>query len=288
MRIAHLLIAHKNPAQLARLLSAMQHEHFDFYIHLDQKVDTADFRHLARRDRVHFIKNRVSVNWAGYSMLKAIFNSMEEIIDSGIDYSFINLMSAQDYPIKSAQRIYEYLNAHEGACFMACSLPDKEAWWKAATARITTYHFVDYSFKGRYLVQRLMNRMLPARTFPLSAKLYGSSDASWWTMSLACARYVVDYVKTDKKLARFMKFTWGSDEFLLPTLVMNSPFSPQVINDNLRYIDWSEGNARPKTLDITDLDALMRSDKLIARKFDTDVDRAVLDKIDAHLTAKPV
>jgi hypothetical protein len=65
---------------------------------------------------------------------------------------------------------------------------------------------------------------------------------------------------------------------------MSSELAPTVVNDNLRYIDWSRG-ARPAVLGMADLEALRRSPKLFARKFDVTVDRQVLDAIDRELLA---
>ena len=60
---------------------------------------------------------------------------------------------------------------------------------------------------------------------------------------------------------------------------MNSKYKVSVINNNLRYIDWSEGNNSPKTLSIKDINQILKSDKLIARKFDIDIDKEILQTL---------
>ncbi len=80
-----------------------------------------------------------------------------------------------------------------------------------------------------------------------------------------------------------MKYTWGADEFLIPTIVMNSPFAEKTLNDNLRYIDWSEGGSNPKVFTVKDFTALKNSDKLIARKFDCLLDCEILNAIDQEI-----
>lgn len=81
-------------------------------------------------------------------------------------------------------------------------------------------------------------------------------------------------------MRKFLKFCWGTDEFVIATMIMNSPFKDQVVNDNLRYIDWSEGNANPKILGLEDFDPILSSNMLFARKFDEHHDREILDKLD--------
>ena len=86
---------------------------------------------------------------------------------------------------------------------------------------------------------------MPYRQFPLDLNLYGSSDSSWWVISAGAAKYLVNFVESNPKLNRFMQFTWGADEFLIATVLMNSPFKDKIANNNLRYIDWSEGGTHP-------------------------------------------
>lgn len=283
MRVAHLITAYKNPSQLERLIRTMNHDNFDFYIHLDGHVRMTEYAFLEKLDRVYFIKNRIKVIWGGYSFTQAIINSIVEIMNTGIDYSFINLMSSQDYPIKPIRQFYTYLKEHEGCSFVSYALPDEEVWWEEIKPRIFTYNFNDYKFKGKYFIQRLLNQIMPERKFPLPVKLYGSSCATWWTLSTVCAQYIVDFMNTNKKLANFMAYTWGSDEYLIPTLLMNSPHKHSIVNNNLRYIDWSQGGARPKILTMNDFELLKQSTHFLARKFDPDVDSGILDKIDEYI-----
>ena len=84
-------------------------------------------------------------------------------------------------------------------------------------------------------------------------------------------------------MVNFLKFTWGSDEFIIPTILMNSPYQNKIINENYRYIDWSEGNVSPKTLTIGDYDKIINSDDLFARKFDMDIDKEILYKLNEHI-----
>lgn len=65
MRIANIIAAHKNPLQVERLITAMYHPNFDFYIHLDKKIDIEPFLYLEERSQVEFIKNRILCNWGG-------------------------------------------------------------------------------------------------------------------------------------------------------------------------------------------------------------------------------
>jgi hypothetical protein len=123
---------------------------------------------------------------------------------------------------------------------------------------------------------------MPQRKFPLDVKLYGSSNSSWWILSFDAAEYLINFIDENVKLNRFMQYTWGPDEFLISTILLNSPFRERIINNNLRYIDWSKGGAHPKILSKDDLQNLIKTDKFFARKFDINIDPDILDLIDRH------
>ena len=282
MKLAHIIMAYKEPSQIARLIERLSHPDCDIYIHLDRKIPFEPFRFLSELPRVHFIKNRILCNWGGFSFITATIESMREVLTSG-PYDMLNLLSGQDYPIKSVNEIYSYFKENQDKVFTIYELEDSDVWWQHATTRFEQYHFTDLRFKGRYILQGLLNKFLPKRTFPLPYVLYGSSNSTWWTMNRPSVQYIIDSIDTLPSLKRFMRYTWAADEFLFPTLLKNSSFSNMLTNDNKRFIRWNKGQANPKVLGKADFESLATSDHLFARKFDINVDADILDMIDRNL-----
>ena len=278
MRIACIIMAHKQPRQIERLMKKFEHLPFDFYIHLDKKTDLQPFLYLAEMPRVQFIQQRVAVRWASAGFVKALLLSMKAILGGGQPYDFISIMSGQDYPIKPVSVLYDRLEKNRDKNFLCYE--EGGEWWRHAITRIKQYHFTDFGFPGRYRLQFLMNAILPERKFPLPYTLYGGPRAMCMSLSTDCAKYVVEFIESDKRLQRFIRYTWGSDEFLIPTIILNSGFRDSVVNDNFYYIDWSGGGSSPKVFTAKDYDALRSSGKLLARKFDIEKDAAVLDMLD--------
>lgn len=287
MKIAHLIMAYKNSGQVERMIKAMDHPNFHFYIHLDLKIDIKEFEYLKQIERVTFISNRVLCNWGGFSFVRAIISSLSEILQKNEAYDFINLMSGQDYLIKPAEDLYEHYTKNPGKCFISYDQDPNALWWKDAASRAELYHFTDLNFKGKYFIQSIFNKYLPKRSFPLSIPLYGSSDSSWWTIPSDCAAYIVDFMKNNPRLERFMQYTWGSDEFIIATIIMNSPFKDNVINNNLRFISWESGRPNPRILTDNDFELIKQSDKFYARKFDNRVNVEILDLLDEFIGVKP-
>ncbi len=287
MRIANVIYAYKDPELVKRLILAMEHKNFDFYVHLDKKSDLHPFRDLADLPNTQFVSRRALMHWGGFSFVRALVNSMEEILNSGKEYDFVNLMTGQDYPIKTADYIHDFFSNNIGKSFITYETPPS-IWWGQSMRRFRQYHMTDYSFKGRTRIEQFLTAILPALSFPLPYKLYGGPCASYWTISMDAAKYLYEFLKNNLslKLRMFFKHTWAPDEFLMSTIIMNSPYRDAVVNNNQRYIDWTTGGSHPKIVTKGDIHKLERSGRLFARKFDLKIDSDILDLIDTHLLGR--
>jgi len=280
MKLAHLLLTHSQPDQVARLVKKLSYGDAHFYIHVDSKTEIAPFLSIGEMPIVFFIKKRVKVSWAGYSIVQATLNGFEEIVASGVQYDYINLLSGQDYPIKPMPHIHNFLAGNPGKIFMhSLSVTDE---WQEAIPRFTRYHLLNYNFKGKYFIERLANAVLPARKLPEQMKLMGRSQ--WFTASRTAIVYILDHIKNHPETVRVFKNSWAPDESIFQTILYNSPHKKDMVNDNLLYVDWSAGGASPKVMTMDDAEKLRQSDKLFARKFSVVTDAKILDYIDSITT----
>ncbi|WP_175404141.1 beta-1,6-N-acetylglucosaminyltransferase [Mucilaginibacter sp. PPCGB 2223] len=276
MKFAILIVTYTSAKQTRRLIECLNNGDFDFYIHVDKKVDIQTHRDLFDIPNVYFIEDRIDIKWAGYTTVQAALSCIRQVVASGIKYDFLNLVTGQDYPIKPAAYISDFLQQNTGSEFML--FQDFETDWTEAKARVDRYHFTDLGFKGRHRLEKIVNFFTFKRKLPVDMHLYGKE--TFWTLSLDCAAYVANYIDGNKKLSRFLRYTWGSDEFIFQSIIMNSDFKDRVVNKNYRYIDWPPGSARPKVLLTEDYDRIMASDSLFGRKFDINTDEHILDLLD--------
>ncbi|GAC1426704.1 MAG: beta-1,6-N-acetylglucosaminyltransferase [Chitinophagaceae bacterium] len=281
MKVAHLIITYTNPLQTERMILQMQHPDFDFYIHVDKKIDISSHLFLESIPNVYLIRDRIKVIWGGYNTVAAIIRSVKEIFQTGKQYDYIHLMSGQDYPIKPASRIHDFFSANQGKEFL--EFEHFDLWADEAYPRIREYHLTNYNFPGRYYLQRAMNKFLPARKSPLPVEYYGSS--MFWALTSNCLKYILDLIEKNNKLRRFMQLTWGADEFIFQTLVLNSSFKKNVVNDNLLFLDRDKGAPHPNIITLNHFQTLCNSPKLFARKFDSSSDSVVLDTLDQHFSS---
>src|SRR5579863_370536 len=193
MRVACIIMAHKGPQQIERFIKKFNELPFDFYIHIDKKINIQPFEYLADLPQVHFITDRVFVRWASYSYIVAILHSLKQVLGSQTKYDFISIMSGQDYPIKPVTGFYNAIEKNPGRNFICYD--EGNEWWAHAISRINKYHFTNFGFPGRYRLQFLINALLPVRKFPLPYKLYGGPRAMCMTLSDECANYVLDFIE---------------------------------------------------------------------------------------------
>lgn len=279
MRIAHLILTHGTAQQLDRLIERISYADDLIFIHVDLKTDIALYKHLFNKPNIHFIKNRIKVYWGTYSIVRATLNSLEEIIASNEAFDYLNLLSGQDYPLKPNKDIHEFLELNRGKAFM--EFYDVYTEWQEAIPRIEKYYLTAYHFKGKYFVEKILNRFFSPKKTPYDFVPVGRSQ--WFTITRDQVNYIYDYSREHRKLIQFFKLTWGSDELFFQTILYNSVYKKDMVNNNLRLIDWSEKKSSPKTFTLKDADTLSQSDKSYARKFNIQVDSKILDYLDKHL-----
>lgn len=284
MKLAYLVIAHRNLPQVARLVGRLAHGDAAFYVHVDRKVPDADYRALADALTPYsavLIEPRVDVMWGGYSLVRATLAGLATALRSGCDFDYVHLLSGQDYPLVDANTIIERLGVQSGREFFdGCELSPRG--WKDALYRYERYHLHDTIRPGALcnVLETAANALLPNRTPPRGYTIHAGEQ--WWSMTAACARYVVEFVRNNRDVVDFFRWTECPDEMFFHTIVLNSRFGGNVLNDNLRYVDWSDRGKHPKTLTLEDFPRLVASGKLFARKFDSSVDAVILDHLDDH------
>ena len=282
MKVVHLIMAHNLPLpeQMARFINRLRHPDAIIYVHMDLKFDVTSFKqYFAQYPDVRFIKNREKVYWAGYSMIQATVSSFKEILEEQKDFDYLNLLSGQDYLLKPIQEFHHFLEQHPGKAFMHTL--DVKTEWQEAIGRVEEYHLNSFRFPGKYVLQQFLNKIMPKRTMPGNMIAVGRSQ--WFTLSRKHIKYIVEELARNKELVRFFKLSWAPDEMIFQTILYNSPFRTDMVNDNLRYIDWSEGNKNPKTFTSEDFEPIMQSGKFFARKFSSSHDVKILDLIDQQL-----
>ena len=103
-------------------------------------------------------------------------------------------------------------------------------------------------------------------------------------MPMNVIEYINNFIRQNTKFVNFYHHVFIPDEMFFQTILMNSPFSNQVENNPIHYINWNPKRyPLPVVFGKEDFDAIKNSNKLFARKFDMNFDSEILDLIDNEI-----
>ena len=279
--LAYLLLAYKNLDQLVRLVTTLDTGRSVFFVHVDKSTDRSawarELAALEERPSVRFVKPH-RCGWGGFGLVTAILWGIGTALDSDIGWEHLVLLSGQDYPIKPVARIQAFFEDHRDESFVEYFLLPRADWpGRGGMERIEDWH----RHVGKRLVHVHAARYRLRRSVPGGLRPY--QGGSNFALSTECARYVRDFAAENPRFSRFFRHTSNPDESFFQTILLNSPLAAKVVNDDLRYEEWTAGEAHPAILRAGDLPKLRRAEGLTARKFDTTVDAEILDLIDREI-----
>ncbi len=280
VRVAYIVLAHQLPSQLARLVGALDSSRATFLVHVNRRTGSRTYEQmregLARRENVRFIR-RHRLYWGGFGHVGATLEGIEELHRSRIPFDYAVLLTGQDYPIKSNDHIERVLAGSHANSFLAYDrLP---GGWENGMDRITYWHWRAIGRPRGWHLRLPLRRAFPSGFLP-----FGGS--SYWCLARPCVDYVRAFVLANPSFVRFFRHVDVPDEIFFHTILMNSELAETIVNDDLRYVDWTR-RPLPAVLGVGDLPSLAASTNLFARKFDVTVDADVLDRIDAELRTSP-
>jgi hypothetical protein len=309
LKIAYIISAYKYPDQLIRLVQRLNTPSSVFLVHVDRRTDNKLYRQMVSGldglTNVVFLK-RHRCHWGDFGHVRATLKGLAYLFNHKIDFDYLFLLTGQDYPIKSNAQIEALLQcAHDKEFISYYPFPNPS--WTATGGgmrRIELWHFrfigsLPFRFldafmqlpsarqirsKPKSAVYYLVNVFFNKRTFLEGMKPFGGPG--YWCITRACADFINTFVSHNSNYVKFFKFVDIPDESFFHSIILNSPFSHNVVNDNLRCIDISEGRG-PRIWRTTDFERLAQSKALIARKFDGSVDSEILDLIDSKLLGSP-
>lgn len=278
--IAYLVLVHRFPEQFKRLFKTI-HDPANFYlIHVDKNSGPeleADIRSfLAAYPNSEVLESKAAL-WGGYSLVDAELRGMARLLEMGQDWEvFINL-SGQDFPLKTQKYIKTFLAQRRGKEFIKAS--DQQQVRPDTMPRVQKYVFE--------LRDRMVRTVL-SRKFLEGATPYIGNQ--WMMVSRRFCQFVCHDARADRYKA-FYRNTFIADEGFFQTVMMNTAEHGDVIQDDMRMIDWipdGDIKLRPRTYTSEDAAALIASPNLFARKFDVEVDAGIFDILESHLAAQDI
>jgi len=113
MNIVYIILAHKLPEQVVRLVKKLNTSETTFFVHVDKKTPESSYREmteaLASFENVHFLK-RYAIYYGNYNHVRATLEGIRRLVELCIPFDYVVLITGQDYPIKSNRQIETFLH----------------------------------------------------------------------------------------------------------------------------------------------------------------------------------
>ena len=286
MTIAYLIMGHRNPGHIIRLMDSLRDSRSFFVIHIDQRADDsvhAPLRDYAAQNPDVFLTKRIRCYWGGFGIAHATIECVKMVVKMNRDFDYAILLSGQDYPIKSADHIVEFFQKNKGKEFIESFSLCKQNRWSDHGGYFEAMNRVQY---WTFFIRSRTFQVRLRRKFPLGWEPHGGSQ--WWCLSKECILYIEAFIRANPGFVRYFKHVFIPDECLFQTIISNSAFRDRIAGDHLRYIDTEHPNPdSPRTLEAGDFESLRRSPKMFARKFEPDRSKECLNRIDTELRGLP-
>lgn len=215
--------------QVKRLIKILYHEDHYFYIHVDIRQDYL-FRELLALEKqfpnIRLTRKRFCTIWGGASLLQMLLSSMRELLSSNWQWDFVINLSESDYPVKTGDKLVEFLTANKGKNFVKSHGREVQRFIQKQGLDKT---FVECDTH----MWRVGDRKLP-----WGIQIDGGSD---W---IALSREFVAYAASDEPdelvqgLRVVFNYTLLPAESFFHTVLKNSKFCHTYVDNNLHVTNW--------------------------------------------------
>jgi hypothetical protein len=266
MKIVYQITLYHKLDQFKWLLAALYNTDDYFIIHVDEHSPDAYRNDIVaicgNLPNVH-LQRSISVYWGGWSIVETQLQGISKAIKLWPNWDYFLNLSGQDYPLQKRDGISKYLAKLEGSSAVACNfMPDL-----AINIRWRTW-LQCVEFGNR------VHRLPIPRSDILFRKI-NWKGSGWHILSREFCEWLQSSPITDKWRLRCRRVMLP-DEFYFQNLIMDSPFRVSRRNDNGRFVLWEKNAARPRVLCRNDIERILKSGKIFARKFDNEVDADIL------------
>ncbi len=285
-RHAYLIMAHNEWGLLNVLLSLLDDERNDIYLHIDKKVKAWPQLYQPQRSALRFTPTRYDVRWGDVSQVYSEMALFKEAHRHG-PYQYYHKLSGVDLPIKSQDYIHRFFDGHEGREFIGFF--DRTDYIKADTERKRRryYFLMRWNFRCPFeprwkvvaaqLVRHAALKIQDALHFSRGNELTFRTGHNWVSLTEEAVSYLI---ANEKFINRRFAHTSCADEMYKQSLLISNPvFKARIFDlDNgirscMRFIDFKRASreqqrrGEPYTWQDEDADELLESEYLFARKF---------------------
>lgn len=265
MNQAWLIIAHNEFGILQRLVSLLDDERSDFFIHFDRKVKDLPVLNV-EKGRLYVLENRMDVRWGSVSQIAVELLLLKTALDNG-PYAHYHILSGTHLPLKPIGELLDFYNSHDGEEVMRCWADDPgDADFKLRRYHFPLDHYKYGSAKQRRLCQFTWQAVIKVQKVlgirHLKDEQFVKTD-NWISLSEAGGHYLVAH---KDKILRKYRWSFCGDEYFAASELKTSPTAFKIFDcQQLLYEEFQKDT--PRTFTLADYPDLQATGYLWARKF---------------------
>lgn len=266
MKHAWLIIAHNEFEILQRLVSALDDERCDIFIHIDKKVrDLPDI--LVSRSQLYFLQNRIDVRWGSFSQIECELALFQAAAQEG-PYDYYHVISGVTLPLKPFDEIDAFFQAAAGKSVLTGLCQDIPCQEMLKVRRYNLFlrnytsgnHLLrnasQFGWRSAIAIQRFLHiEANRGRTF------YKASN--WLSLTEEAVRYIL---QEKQVIIKIYRWSFCGDEYFVPSELMASPLKDRILNSDI-YLKREIARDKAATFHLREYASLAESQFLFARKF---------------------
>ena len=287
--IGFAILSHGSQALLARLVERLNQLYSNPPIacHHDFSQSALDTR--AFPSNVRFVTPHQATGWGKISVVSAGLAAMRLLADTA-DPDWLVLLSAADYPVKSADAVRAelansscdvYLDARPvrgqpaGAASVAGAPNSKLSHFTLASNIDLKWQFyvgAQLWFpvpknKPRWRLGRVTMPLPFAGSHPFDASFSAHYGDHWFTANRRALQALLAPTVVQQRLFKHLRLRAQADECYYQTILANTP-GLRICLDNKRYAEWNGGGSHPVPVESQHVPAILASGAHFARKFE--------------------
>ena len=264
MRHAWLIMAHNEFLVLQHLISLLDDERSDFYLHFDAKVKDLPSIEVDK-GRLFVLKERVDVRWGTVSQLQAELQLLEAAHQSG-PYAHYHILSGVHLPLKSVDKLIHFYDEH----------PNEEVvrFWPEnegdADFKLRRYHFPIRDFKSPILWRKYICRTAWMTILKIQ-KVFGirhlkgcsfRKTDQWLSITEVACSFLI---KNKGSILRKYKWAFCPDEYFIASELLSDNQFKLYDCQNLLFVDFDKES--PKVIPMSQFNLLLKTEYWWGRKF---------------------
>lgn len=280
---AFLIMARSNSQELKNLLSSLDYDDNEIFLHIDAKAnDThSQLEKCCAHAKLIVVKS-IKVSWAAYSQIEAELILLRNAVQSSQNYEYIHLLSENDLPVKSNRELHEFFKHKKTEFVQFSNIDDKTSLNKIK------YYYYFQEFVGKkhgiiWLLQKILilceHIFHTNRLKNIPYKKIGKGP-NWFSITENFAKFIL---QNQSNIKKYFSFGRSADEIFIQTLLLNSKFKSNISSSslgNLRYVRWEQGNSPEYLTAEKDYKVITSETNLFfARKFSNKIDKEIINRI---------